>query len=397
MKYPKLKNTFACNLLLFLPILPPFIFITIAAILDNIFGISKYDFIILTAFFITGIFTLIYIFKNIYLFLQIEVLSILINNWKKDRLWFETSCNGYDRKSAEKIILKRAKHCGKIKQPVQSNVTPVFIRYKRCYSCMQTTAAKEKITLLYSVNHLDNDTYKSILNSANLCSKAVQCKKEDIKFIDKTQRKAPIVTAVAVIILADSASAEIPELTRKLTNEKQNKLIVPAVVDFSVNRYYFNPSKEPYESAFMSVPARNLARKMIIKTLFAGKIPYKNNKNLTTFEHKGIDMEMPLWTYIKKEIINTKASEKYIENIAKKLNDGDIFMDDENTIFCKIGNRTAVITTEINEDDNSVYDVLVPDIWIYPKTYQMSKSAQAMVKDKIKKYMKEKSLNYKII
>lgn len=396
MKYPKLKNTLACNLIIYLAVFSPFIVIIIGAIFENITNKSNYTGVFIVAFFILSALDLIYLLRNFFVLIMFEMDTVHINNWKRARLWYETSCNSYDRKSAEKIISKRAEQCGKIKQPVPSKASPVFIRYKRCYSWMQTMAAKEKITLLYSVNHLDKDTYKNILNSANVCSKAVQCKKEDIRFIDKKQRKSPIITAVAVIILADSVSYEIPALARELTNEKQDKLIVPAVVDFAANRYYFNPSKEHYDPSFMSQPARNIARKMIIKTLFAGKLPYKNNKNLVTSEPDGIDLEMSLWDYIKKEKSESQDSDKAVKKIAKKLNDGEVAID-EDVIFCKLGNSTAMIMTFTSEEDDTLLEVLLPDFWIHPKTNTMSKKDKAIVKKKVENFLIQNSYNYKFI
>lgn len=397
MKYPKLKNTFACGFLLFLPIFPPIITLIVSFFMIFFNDTDKYIPAAIAIFFITVILSIIYFLKIQSLIMPLEIISDIINNWKRDRLWFETECNGHDRQTAEKIISKRARFCGKLKQPVPSTASPVFIRHKLSYSWFETTAAKEKITLLYSVNYLDKNTYKNIMNSANVCSKAVQCKKEDIRFIEKKQRKSPLITAVAVIILADSVSAEIPELSRKLTDEKQNKIIVPAVVDFSVNRYYFNPGREYYEPTFFSVPARNLARKMIIRTLFAGKLPYKNNENITIFEYKGIDMEMSFWDFAKQELQDSVEFEKYLKKTAKKLNDGDIFMDEENMIFCKINNKTVIITVEVNEEDNSIYDVLVPDLWVHPKPYKISKKDKSIIKEKIEKYLTQNSYNYKFI
>lgn len=383
MKFPRLNHPRLCQFILYLPALLPFIILLMAAVFlsvnetnETVLGVS-----FLACFPVV----LIYLFKNAPLLICSDIFFAGISAWKKDRENYYTACNGTDRKTAEKHIIGRMSRCGKERKPLSyGRAIPLAVSYRRSASWMVGWAAIEKICLLYSVDFLDFAAYNDILSSARLNTQALQCKKSDLHFPDKHQKKTPVSTSAAVIILADRVAENIRRLVRNPENKFAAEcVILPCIYDFENNRVLFDGMKEPFVAGMSrGIPSKNRAIKLIIKAVFGGRLPLKGNSEFTDFRAE--DVNMSLWEYVRefnKEMRGISREEKRLISVLK---DREVKLNDE-IIYCKLGERTAAFAACV--DDDGLRHVELSGYWFMPKKNRMSINDTETIKHLIGSYL----------
>jgi len=276
MKNIKLKNTVACGLALYLPVI---VAIALGIGVLVIFGES----VGAIAIVVSIIVALIYLVKNFVNIMTISLLVDQISNWQKTRLWY--SVGDDTPQEIESRITASCKGFGVERQVRNTCPELVSVRYKRNHSWNYDVAANEKVVLLYRASELDDDNYNSIMRSAKSAVKELKCKVSDLKFLEKEQKKSPVLTAAAVIILADRIDFNLPEKIRKAQNFNDTA-VIPCVIELSSKRCWFDGLKEV--SLGGSTPVKNRTIKLITKIVFNGKLPLKNNED---FDYSTIDRQ----------------------------------------------------------------------------------------------------------
>lgn len=394
MKFPKIiKNPTLCQVITYVPALIFVIYMLFMAFVEDVFGIkSSLPYVFL---FLLLAFTIYYIFHNIAFLFVSETLFSVIRAWKKTRLWYESDCNGSDRKTAEQKLINRGKSCGKICEPTKAKPVPLMLRYRRCYSWMVFWASIEKISMVYSTDYLDTNEFRNIVNSAvsNINAQHTEPK----FFIDRNKKKAPVATASVAVIVADSISDDIPELVQKEQTSCRQGYLLLCVYDISSKRYYFDGMAEIYSQGMMGKPEKNYALSLLKKLVFNGRLPLRGNQHYVPLPSTDeYSEETTLWELIRnfnQEIKETKGEGK---KIAKNLNHGEVLLKN-GFIYCKLSERTARFSAIIDEEDPLCVSIIIVNYWAYPKSNRISKKDAAEIKQRIEAYLLKNGYNYDFV
>lgn len=354
--FPKLKNPTICQIVLYSPIILAFIAILFIWIfIDKISAVLP-DFFITIIILSLLIFSLIYLFSNLSVFMVSDAYFATVRAYKRDRKYFEFKANGKTRAKAEKAIIRRISRLGYTCTPLTVTPCPLLIKFYSHFSWTAYYARIEKICLLYSVNHLDTTTYYNILKSAKANINPLHGNKSEMFFLDKDKKKAPIISAAAVIILADSLDPTIPQIVRKNISSHKNNAIIPCVADISCGRYYFDAMKEYYLIGMSGKPAKNYAIETIIKAVFGNRLPLRNNDNFC--DNEKLDLKKNLWEIVAeysadKNTEKNKVKIPFIYRIyAKTIKAGQIKFKGS-YIFCKIRKKAIAFPYELDKQQQN--------------------------------------------
>ncbi len=383
MKNIKMKNPNLCVFVLFLPV----ILITLLGIVAMLVFSEEIG---IPCFLVAVVLDLVYLIKNFVEIMSIGLMAEQVSNWQKTRLWFDI---GNENETAQEIaqrITERCKSHGKEKQVKTDCPELVSIRYKRYRSLMLDVAASEKIVLLYRTDYLDSNTYSNIMQSAKSAVKEMKCKVTDLNFLEKEQKKAPVITAAAMIIIADSIDFNLPQKIRK-TPEFTETAVMPCAIDLTAKRCYFDGMRDL--SFGGSAPVKNRTIKLIVKTVFNGKLPLKNNEN---FDYDILDRnatEVTLAELHKSYKEADAENSADIKRMGKTLGDGDVRIKD-GFLYLKHGERLAVFGVFEDEDNPTVVEIGTDDFWSYPKKSKISKNDTAILKKRTKEFFKDKKVSF---
>lgn len=386
MKFPKLKHGLACVLFILLPLILVIVLILIWASANEVSPNGCSDAAEIIAI-LGGGGSLYFFFENLGLYLVVDGAREVVDIWKNARMYYQTDCNGKDRKIAEDKILRRMKLCGKEREVCISEITPIAVR-RSCRGSMTVNyRAIEKMSVVYSVSELDEKTYQTIMTSAKRNIQKTHKEPKHSIFEDKEQRKAPVAVVTAVIILADRISEKIPELVWKKQSSPVGAMLV-CVGDMSCGRYYFDSEREP--NLLGMKPEKNFAFDTVKRLVFGGRLPLKGNDNylLTTDEHKRAQemSETVLWDFLREMRKELVDSEKEQKKIAESLSSGEArLIDDE--IYCKLGENVTSCPVEVDEADTKKLTVYQFDQWFYPKNKTMAKKDMEATKMLIEKHL----------
>ncbi len=376
---PKLKNPTICFILFHLGLVLSAILLLFSKLVYNFFGMTFFLIYLIISIIILPSLNLM---VNEVYFSETYILLSYIKAWKRDRLWYETNINGKDRSEAERILSARITKKGTSFSPIQGYIMPMCVQYlfqshKNLFTAI--ISSTDKICLIYSIPHLDDKLYKQIMTSAN---------KNISALVKETRKKYTLRLASSVIILADSIGENLPSF-RIQTKESQNEVVLPCIVDFSTGRYYFDGRKIPQDISSKSslsdsyMPIKNSAINLIIKTVFAGQLPLKNNNNFTQFD--GISLETTFWDYMKKNFKDISFFAYILPYIIKE----------EQIIFSKKQlyfktNRKVIAWKYIIDKDNNKKIKIFPDIsYVIPKFKFISKDDRILIQKKITAYLQE--------
>ncbi len=388
MKFPKLKHGLACLLFLLSPLILAlvFMFVWLIASGETLDGCSyTVDLIVVLG---CGAVISFLISKNLGLYLAVDGIIEIVDIWKKARMYYETDCNGKDRKTAEDKILRRMKFFSREQEICVSEITPAAVR-RSCRYCMTTDyRAIEKMSMIYSVSELDEKNYQTIMTSAKRNIRKAHREPKNSIFEDKEQRKAPVAVSTAVIILADRISDKIPELVMKKQSSPVGEMLV-CVCDMSIGRYYFDSEREPYILGIIK-PEKNFAFDTVKRLVFRGRLPLRGNDNyvLVTEEHKKAQelSETVLWDFIREFREEMADADKEQKKIAESLGADEVLLVDEE-IYCKLGECVTSCPAEADEKDPKKLTVYLIDQWFYPKKRTMSKKDMSAVERLMEKHL----------
>lgn len=385
MKFPKIKNTILCELILYFPAGSMFWYLIIMALIHGWNGdFSTIEGIVMLAF---GVFSLWYLLypKHLYLFMMSSGLFTMIRSWKRDRLEYRTFRNGHSREEAEKRILRRCHLWGRrYKDLKESDADQFQIFYRHCISWTYRISAIEKRVAVCSVDHLTAENYSALITKAGRLLKQIPDGK--IYFKTPSEKKAPRSYVYTVIVLADRVDAEVRSMARKTRISKEHEYLLPCVSECPSGTYYLDGGREYYLTGLTARPSKNFALSLLRKLIFAGKWPLKDKTHLPPYEIK-IDLDMSLWKYIQKlnnEFAENKTeSEKERKKFLRSLSDGEMQVG-EHAIYYQMGKRLVECAYLLDEGDEKLISFRVEEFChIREKEFPYKVSKRKMKKEQI--------------
>lgn len=231
----KLKHPTLCQLVLYVPALLFFVVIILGIPIVELFEDAAWLWLIL--FIISAGFSLYYLLRYMTLFIASDIPFAMIRFWKRDRLWYPIAAFFENRSDAEEKLSARAK--GRVLAPVKQIPQPILLRRQKQTSWTVNYGGIEKITMIYSISELDHEALERIMASARANLRNIHFKETDFFLVDARQKKQPVATATAVVILADSVSDAVTERIRQSVSRARGYML-PCVVDFSTGTCWYD-------------------------------------------------------------------------------------------------------------------------------------------------------------
>lgn len=394
--FPKLKYPLLCHILLYTPavamaFLPLALLAAFEEQITSVIPMPVTVIIILTLM----ILTIIMLIHDSAMFLSIEAYLSAISNYLKDRKCFSTDKNGKTRNEAEKYISGRMSRLGYTCKPMLSNPAPILIKYYSAFSWTIYYARIEKMCLLYSVDTLDMKLYSQIVTSVKTNTLHLHGDKSKMFFIDKQKKKAPLASAIAVVILADSVDEKVISAVRKNIGSYSDSVILPCVADISAGKYYFDACNETYMLGVMGKPMKNFAIDIIRKAVFGGRLPLRGNTDFTEF--KNYDPDATLWDAIAEFRIDKEGRVPLIYRLlAKRIKAGQ-FKFIGNYIFCKIRKKTMAFRYELDKENEKLIRITLRKKSISDFGKNISKKELETLRSGLADFLESEGFEYEFI
>ena len=385
MKFPKIKNTVLCELILYFP---GFSFVWYLLVLLPFHvkdaNLNTVEIIGLLAFAAFSLWYLLYP-KHLFLFMASSGFFAAIRSWKRDRLEYRTFRNGHNREEAEKRILKRCRIWGRRYKDLKASDNDQFrIFYRHSSSASALISCIEKRIAVCSVDHLTAENYSALITRAGRLLKQIPDGK--LYFKTPSEKKAPRLYAYIVVIMADRVDAEVRSMARKTRIAKDNEYLLPCVSECPSGTYYLDGARDYFVIGEHARPAKNYALSLLNKLVFAGKWPLKDKTQLPPYEIKN-DLDMSLWEFIREmnnSLLESKAGlEKERKKMIRSLSDGEMQVG-EYAIYYKMGTQLVECTYLTDENDEKLISFNVDDCcYISQKEFPYKVSKRKMKKDQI--------------
>lgn len=383
MKFPKLKHPTLCQIILYAPALLFFVVLLVGGVRLP-FGYepgSEYGIVLA----LSGVLALCYLLRYFLLLLLSDAVFADIRAWKRTRMWYVTNRNGTDRKTAETVLHRRSRRCGRASPPVKSRYQPICLTYRRCFSWTQFWAAIEKIGMVFSVDSLDAQTWSAVTHAAAANVTAMHREPNRGRFPDKKKKKAPVATASVAVILTDHMDAEIVQRVQKRVSCRRGYLLV-CVVDFETGRYYFDGKTEYYIQGMTERPEKNYAIGLLKRLAFGGRVPLRGNDHYIPYTGRDYDLEMSVWEYIRTFRETMRESKSEEKRFIKRMYHGQVKLKDE-ILYCKLGERTASFVAFVDENDAAKIEIQVEHTWTFPRRSRISKKDMAELKSRMEAWL----------
>ena len=392
-KFPKLKHPTLCKIIMYAPALLLLPILILTAIFEEELKVFLPDSAIVFMILVPMVFALVYLLHNPFMFLCMDVTLEGIRLHLKDRKFFKTNKNGSSRTEAEKNIIRRMSRLGYTCLPNKASPAPLLIKFYSHYSWTVFYARIEKICLLYSVEHLDTELYSRIISSAFSNIAPLHGDKAKMRFIDKQKKKAPIASAAAVIILADSIDERIPNMVRRNVGSFKESVILPCVMDASSGKYYFDALADIHMLGLSGKPVKNFAIEIIKKAVFGGRLPLKGNNNLC--EMKNFDPEVTLGEAIAEFNFNEGKVPFIYRMLAKHVKYGQ-FKFRGNYILCKIRKKAMAFPYRIDSEDPKHLHITMSKKSVSYLGKNLSKKELETLTTQLKDFLDSEGFSYEI-
>ena len=362
MKYPKIKNALLCRAILYTVIIGIFVLpLVITACLDFIPDMIKLVIGIALAF---GL--LVYLINNFVLIMAVDSTLTMLHCQNTARKRFVIP-KGFSVQKVNGRLSRFSKAC------VPSDIAPKpeILRYKSCAPMTVYSSGIEKIIVTYSVDNLDKESYRRIVNSAVTNSRLLAGKTKH-RFIDKEQKDCGLNRVTVIIIYAKQTDKrfedELYDTVCKNGGDGFDVAILPCVVDMQKDICTFDSMRIIYMG--FQYPVKNRGIRIIKKYLFGGRLPLDESPD-TLDIIKDLNAEQSLfdlWKSTKKELIE---DERHAKAIFEKMKNDEVVWED-GYLYIKHDGRGVCLLTET---DVTLKRVTVDsiDFWDYPKKMQISK------------------------
>lgn len=361
MKFPKLKHTVLCQILLYAPGIIPFLLLIAAPFLPSDWaGIAVGIALLGMVFFIW------YLLHNMVLLISSEALFTWIRQWQLDRTEYLLP-DGDNREKLHQKLRRRCALWGKRFQSANGrNDVEVFYRHGVSQTIFWS-AIEKKIAVCEVSGTLTAGQYRLVTARAREMFSQIPDGK--IRFRTKSEKKAPRARADVILILADTVDDEVKKEARMMPAKDENHVIRPCVIQCSYGCCYTDCTKEYYEAGMMPRPVGNYAAAMIRRIVFSRRIPKENRESQPRADIR-YDVEMSLWEYLRtaRRSIDegTDEQEREREKAWDQMKNGEVRIH-ENIIWYKDDGRLAEYLF-LPEEDNEKSGTLISDqIWYYRK------------------------------
>lgn len=367
MKYPKIKNTALCQLLIYLPGLLIFLWIIAMLLIPDEWSVNAP--LMLALFLLAGGFSLWYLFHNFRLLMTTDILFDTIRRWKKDREEYHTTRNGKDRAEIRKAILRRASLWGRRYKCPEGNPVKAEVFYRHGASWTVFRSMIEKRVAVVSVDTLTSEDFHLLAGQVRWLLGTVP--KGKARFKTKEERKAPRAEVNVILFLANRVDDEVKSLARQPLYKTEESCLLPCVVECESSNYYVNCTGTYYEAGVMSRPVENIAAAMVKKLVFMGRLP-KESRATQPQPTFGADLEMSLWEYLKSFREGGIEAEDELKKdrvrCFHRLRSGETYIDDDGLIWYKKDNKLAEYAFFPENDDDEMLVTLFPEeVWYYQK------------------------------
>lgn len=356
MKFPKLKHSVLCQILLYLPAFSFFLVIWLLSLLSKRMEIGW----IALLYPVSLVFSVWYLIAHFPLFLISDALFAYIRSWKRDRLVYR--CPG---EPAEAVEARLARRCRLWGRRWKTSASDLNVYYRHGVNWTSFWSGREKRIAICRTGHLDAASYRQLLGRARRELSRVPDGKHRLR--RKAWSKEPRVRAYVVVILADSVDEAAKALPRMHDRAKDEFYVLPCVVDCPAGACYLDVNREYFEAGMSGRPAKNIAAAMARRLVFGGILPKEDRGTQPEYDAR-FDPEMSLWEYartIRKEMLDEDIeSKKERKKMLRHLRDGEVRMG-EGAVYCKLDGRLAEYVCLPDEDDDRLLTLLTDDCWYY--------------------------------
>lgn len=364
MKFPKWNHPWLCQQLLYLPVYLLLLLPLVGVIVLESCGIEVFGIPFLIVFFAFGGCAIWYLFSHAPLLIGADLLASDIHSWQRDRLEYRSAINGTGRETAQRRILRRCRLWGRKWEGSDGRFT-VFCKHG--YSWTVFYSMLEKRLVLCQAEHLTLEQYRLLLGQAR--SRLRELPDGVVRFQDKKMKKQPRAYATLVVILADNVDDAVKSEARKLPEETREACILPCVVECPTGCYYMNGGKQSYEVGMSGRPARNMARGMARRLVFAVGLPRENREKRPPCEVEEF-LDMSLWESVRwiRQIFKKDKTDEEKEQLfmLRRLTDGEVRVG-EYAVYCKLRGRLAVWAFTPVEHRKKSITLRPGSAWYYQK------------------------------
>ena len=365
MKFPKLKHTVLCQVLLYLPAFSIFIWAVAAELFPGSWT-ENYLLGFVQLFLVAGI-SLGYLFYNFAFLMCSDIMFSEIRQWRKDREEYHTYRNGRSREEIQKTLLRRCARWGERFQPKKRRQRAFEVYYHHGYAWTRFRSAIEEQVVVYTTDSLSEEEYHQVGNQVRSVIHHVPKGKLWLK--PKAERKGPRAEACVILFLADRVEDEVKKLARKPIMENDDFCILPCVVQCTDGCYYTKCTAEYFEPGLTIRPAVNYAVAMVRRLVFARRVPKENRATQPAWEWP-FDIDTSLWEYIRTFRRKMHGVDDELARDRAKayhhMRDGEVRIGDW-VVWYKKENRLAEYSFMAAAEDERLVVVADDSMWYYKK------------------------------
>lgn len=278
MKYPKLKQTVLCQILLYLPVILLFFGPMLLGLALDLSGI----------WIIVGlVLALVYMLVNFMYILIAEAMLFSIRNYKKQRREYITTQNGTTRADVSRAVLSRLKRWGRQQSTGDGDY---LLYYRNAASIQKWYSRLQYRVVVYSTAHLTAEEYRRCRHrSRHLFLKAPEGKYG--WWQTKDEKSQPVCQINVLIILADTVAPE----CRVLPYRDHEPLV--CLAECSTGKYYLDSTQEYYDLGAMPKPPQNFQSSLLWKLMYRGRLPLKSSPAMV--EEAPVDnLNQSIWSFL---------------------------------------------------------------------------------------------------
>lgn len=384
MGFPKIRHSLACELIVVLLAMVSSVAVVMAALAVGILSRNV----------LLGILTLVGLAvpmwkAAVHLDIVQEDVNLIFRQIRNDQIVrpeYITDKNGRGRGAVEQSILLRLRRFGKWMSVPGGTPGPLCLCYQHenmpTNRRLATIASIDTCVIMYSVNHLTERNYETLLEDAGMRCKAVkESPVSDMYGPAWANKRARF---RLVILLADTVEDNLRRIPQRI-KEPGNCWVLPCVAECSSGKYYVDLSAEmsSQEQAEVAAKFDSLPEQF----LFGGHAPVEQT------ELDWIDLDMSLWS-----LMRQVAAEQRLEfggdmelalRLCGQMKNREIRLE-QNAVFCKLRDHLAVCP---GTAQGNVLTLTMGRRWLYRggtrKLLMMSDEEREQVRQEIADCLKE--------
>ena len=383
MKFPTLRHALLCRILpyaliIFLYVAPPVLA-----------GVTLGAEAAAVVFILGSVGILAYLFRFFVPLMMMDAILGNLRSYEKARSVYTLRGTG---EALKKRIERRIMRFGRAVEPYAHTLKPDLFRYRAKTAMTVYHSGIDYMLLSYSVELLNEDTYTSVMHSAQ-SNFARYIGHRKTVLLDRAQKKAPRSRAAVAVIFAEridgSFSGErlLNRVLKSTRRANEDEAFVPLVIDLGTGKCVYDGLRDVY--AGFAYPAMNRANNLIEKYVFGGRKPWRGNTEYRSdapTEH--IDKTLwELWGEMNRTMQGGLSRKE--RKLLASLADFEA-AEYEECVYCKCGKQSVRLLTE----PDAAGGIAVEDVrsWEFPKANLMSSAHRKKVRRCITEYYAAKGL-----